>query len=75
MEQIKGLLKTMVQQLDEQAERDLVASLNQNERDVTLNMINSSVEGVREAVLEVEYKMDQIEQRLEAIEKQQKLKK
>ncbi len=75
MEDIKGLLKTMVQQLDEQAERDLVASLNQNERDVTLNMINSSIEGVREAVLEVEYKMDQIEQRLEAIEKQQKLKK
>lgn len=75
MEDIKGLLRTIVQQLDEQSERDLVNKLNQDERDVTLNQLLSSVESVREAILEVEYKMDQVEQRLEAIEKNQKLKK
>ncbi len=69
MEEVKGLLRTLVQQLDESAERDLVARLNQEERDVTLNSIHSSIEGVREAVLEVEYKVDQIEMRLENIEK------
>lgn len=69
MEEVKGLLRTLVQQLDESAERDLVARLNQEERDVTLNNIHSSIEGVREAVLEVEYKVDQIEMRLETIEK------
>ncbi len=70
MEEVVGLLRTIVQQLDEGAERELVARLNQDERDVTLNAINSSIEGVREAVLEVEYKVDQIEMRLESIEKQ-----
>lgn len=75
MEDIKGLLRTIVQQLDEQSERDLVNKLNQDERDVTLNQLLSSVESVREAILEVEYKMDQVEQRLESIEKNQKLKK
>ncbi len=74
MEEVKGLLRTMVQQLDEQAERELVAKFNQDERDNTLHMINSNIEGVREAVLEVEYKIDQIEQRLERIELNQKLK-
>lgn len=69
MEQIKELLKTMVQQLDEQAERDLVTKLNQNDRELTLNKIHSSIDGVRDAVLEVEYKMDQIEMRLDTIEK------
>lgn len=69
MKEVVGLLRTIVQQLDEGAERDLVARLNQDERDVTLNQINSSIEGVREAVLEVEYKVDQIEMRLESIEK------
>ncbi|WOO89767.1 hypothetical protein R2F61_03400 [Mollicutes bacterium LVI A0078] len=69
MEEVKGLLRTLVQQLDESAERDLVARLNQEQRDVTLNSIHSSIEGVREAVLEVEYKVDQIEMRLETIEK------
>lgn len=69
MEEVVGLLRTIVQQLDEGAERELVAKLNQDERDVTLNQINSSIEGVREAILEVEYKVDQIEMRLESIEK------
>lgn len=75
MEDIKGLLKTIVIQLDEQAERELVAKLNQEERDSILNSINSSIEGVREAVLEVEYKVDQIEMRVEEIEKQLKSRK
>lgn len=75
MEEIKGLLRTIVQQLDEQSERDLVAKLNQDERDVTLNQLLSGVESVREAVLEVEYKLDQVDQRLETIEKSHKLKK
>ncbi len=69
MEEIKGLLGTIVRQLDEDAERQLVARLNNEERDVTLNAIHSSIEGVRDAVLEVEYKVDQIEMRLETIEK------
>ncbi len=69
MEEIKGLLGTIVRQLDEEAERQLVARLNNEERDGTLSAIHSSIEGVREAVLEVEYKVDQIEMRLEIIEK------
>ncbi len=69
MEEIKGLLGTIVRQLDEDAERQLVARLNNDERDGTLSAIHSSIEGVREAVLEVEYKVDQIEMRLETIEK------
>lgn len=69
MEDVIGLLRTIVGQLDEGAERALVAKLNQDERDVALNQIHSSIEGVREAVLEVEYKVDQIEMRLETIEK------
>lgn len=69
MEEVIGLLRTIVVQLDETAEARLVAKLNQEERDTTLNQIHSSIEGVREAVLEVEYKVDQIEMRVEAIEK------
>lgn len=74
MDEVTGLLRTIVVQLDEQAERSLVARLNQEERDVTLNQIHSSIESVRDAVLEVEYKVDQIEMRVEAIEKQIKKK-
>lgn len=70
MDEVVGLLRTIVVQLDESAERSLVAKLNQEDRDVILNQIHSSIEGVREAVLEVEYKVDQIEMRVEAIEKQ-----
>ncbi|WOO87948.1 hypothetical protein RZE82_03190 [Mollicutes bacterium LVI A0039] len=75
MEDIKELLQTIVEQLDSQAERDLVARLSQESKDVTLNEIHSSIDGVRDAVLEVEYKLDQIEMRLETIEKNQKMKK
>lgn len=75
MEDIKQLLKTIIGQLDEEAERKLVSKLNQDERDTTLNSIHSSIEGVHDAVREVEYKLDQIELRLETIEKQQKNKK
>ncbi len=75
MEDIKELLQTIVSQLDSQAELDLVKRLNQEQRDVTLGEIHSSIDGVRDVVLEVEYKLDQIEMRLEAIEKNQKLKK
>lgn len=74
MDEVIGLLRTIVVQLDENAERSLVARLNQEERDVILNQIHSSIEGVREAVLEVEYKVDQIEMRVETIEKQIKKK-
>lgn len=72
MEEVIGLLRTIVVQLDEGAERALVAKLEQESRDVILNQIHSSIEGVREAVLEVEYKVDQIEMRMEAIEKKLK---
>lgn len=75
MEDIKQLLKTIIGQLDEDAERKLVSKLNQAERDVTLGAIHSSIESVHDAVREVEYKIDQIEIRLETIEKQQKNKK
>lgn len=69
MEDIKILLKTIVTQLDEQAERQLVSKLNQDDRDLILNKIHSSIDGVRDSILEVEYKVDQIEMRLEQIEK------
>lgn len=75
MEDIKQLLKTIIGQLDEDAERKLVSKLNQDERDVTLNAIYSSIESVHDAVREVEYKLDQIELRIETIEKEQKNKK
>lgn len=70
MEDIKELLKIIVTQLDEKKERDLVSKLTSEERDVVLNQIHSSIDGVRESVLEVEYKLDQIEMRLEKLEKQ-----
>lgn len=69
MEDIKNLLGTIVEQLDSQAERDLRASLNQDSRDVVLNQIHSSIEALCDTVLEAEYKLDQIELRLDSIEK------
>ncbi len=68
MEEIKGLLRTIVGQLDEGSERALVERFNREERDNKMEAIHSSIEGVREAVLEVEHKLDQIEMRLETIE-------
>lgn len=68
MEDIKKLLEIIVSQLDKQQEHALVVKLNADDRDVTLSEIHSSIDGVREAVLEVEYKLDQIELRLGTLE-------
>lgn len=73
MEEVIDLLKTIVEQLDEQAEKDLVKELNQKDRDVTINSIHSSIDGVHDAIREVEYKLEQIEQRLETIEANQRI--
>lgn len=69
MDEVVKLLEVIVAQLETNQESALVNKLNQNERDLTLQSIYSSIDSVRDAVLEVEYKLEQIDVKLENIDK------
>lgn len=68
MREIQNILEQISSQIADSREGELRDRLVAEDREVTLNAIHGSIEGLRDDVRELTYKLEQIEMRVEDID-------
>lgn len=68
MREIQNILEQISSQIADSREGELRDRLVAEDREATLNAIHGSIEGLRDDVRELTYKLEQIEMRVEDID-------